>query len=65
MSVPFVKETSHLQKKKKHVTISLEQINTCAQLAAAIKLENSNLIWKSGVSDFFPYSLPGTSVDSI
>jgi hypothetical protein len=65
MFVPLVKETSHLQEEKIHVTTSLEQINTCAKMATAIKQENSNPIWNRGMSDFYPYSLPGTRVDSI
>jgi hypothetical protein len=39
---------------KTHVTISLEQMDTCTQLPTAIKQENSNLIWKVGVSDLYP-----------
>jgi len=41
---------------KIHVTISLEQTNTCTQLPTAVKQENSNLIWKRGVSDLYPCS---------
>jgi len=42
---------------KSHVTISLEQMNTCAQLPTSLKQENSNLIWKRGVSYLYPCNL--------
>jgi hypothetical protein len=45
--------------------VSLKQMNTYAQMATAIKQENSNLIWKRGMSDLYPCSLPGASVESI
>jgi hypothetical protein len=52
--IPLVKETTPAR--KIHVTISLEQMNNCAQLATVVKQENSNLIWKRGVSDLYPCS---------
>jgi hypothetical protein len=46
-------QTNKPPSRKTNLTKSLEQMNICAQLATAIKQENSSLIWKRGVSDLY------------
>jgi hypothetical protein len=48
--------TNRLPTWKTHITISLKQMNTYAQLPNIIKQENSNIIWKRGMSDLYPCS---------
>jgi len=50
---------------KTHVTISPRTNNHLRTAGHSYKQENSNLIWKRGVSDLYQYSLAGASVDSI
>jgi hypothetical protein len=57
MSLPLVKETNHPWEKT-HITnpIKNEHLHTAGH---RYKQENSNLIWKRGMSDLYPYSMPG------
>jgi hypothetical protein len=60
---PFVKETSYLQEKPMyHIPQKNEHLHTAGHHN---KQENLNLIWKSGMSALFSYSLEGASVESI